>query len=123
MAQALKILIADDDACFRDELVLALSLRGYEVRAAEDGARAMRALEDHPADILLTDWLMPEMDGIELVRATQARWPQMKIIAISSGGSMDWPTVARTADAFGVNGILQKPLNLNDLIRTIGRLS
>lgn len=121
MAQALKILIADDDECFRDELMLALSLHGYEVRGAGNGALAMRSLEDRPADILLTDWLMPEMDGIELVRAAQARWPQMKIVAISSGGSMDWQTVARTAGAFGVHHILQKPLIIGDLIQTIER--
>ena len=121
MGQALKILIADDDKSFRDELMLALSLRGYEVRGAGNGALAMRSLEDFAADILLTDWLMPEMDGIELIRAVQVRWPNTKIVAISSGGSMDWPTLARTAGAFGVHQVLQKPVNIGDLIQTIGK--
>ena len=123
MARPLKILVADDDEGFRDELLLSLGSAGYDVAGVENGAFALRSLEAHRVDILLTDWLMPEMDGVELVRAVRGRWPKVKIVAISSGGSMEWSMVSRAANAFGVDDILQKPVSFGDLLRTIQRLS
>ena len=63
-----RILVVDDDVMARDLLVRFLSLRGYHVRAAKDGREALRLIEEMPPDLLILDLVMPEMNGVELLR-------------------------------------------------------
>ena len=86
----MKILVVDDVAEIRLQLRLLLTARGYEIVEAEGGAAARVILESQDFDLIITDVLMPELDGIELIKLVQQRQPKAKTLAIS-GGSRDIP--------------------------------
>ncbi len=68
-----RILVVEDDELIRAKLISILRLAGYEVRGAESGAQALRLLDRRPSHIVITDWQMPEMDGLALCRALRSR--------------------------------------------------
>ena len=72
-----RILLADDDQALRRSLRRHLESRGHVVHEAADGAEAFRLLEQHLPDLLLTDLVMPEHEGIELITRTHRRWPAL----------------------------------------------
>src|SRR5919199_4084062 len=78
-----KILLAEDDDSLRSFLVRALERAGYAVRACPDGETAVAALDDGPYDLLLTDIVMPGMDGIEVAREAATRDPGLRIMFIT----------------------------------------
>ena len=84
--EAVRVLIADDNADLRLMIDHVLSGAGYETELAGDGHRAFEIQCQRPADVLITDIFMPETDGLETIRLFRARYPDMKIIAISGGG-------------------------------------
>ncbi len=68
----IRVLVVDDEPRFRENLVTLLTLRGFAVNAAENGARALALLADHPFDVVVLDMRMPELDGGKTMRAMQA---------------------------------------------------
>ena len=83
-----KILLAEDDDALRRFLCKALERAGYEVRACEDGEAAVAALDDGPYDLLLTDIVMPGIDGIEVAREAAERQPELQIMFNLEGGAL-----------------------------------
>jgi CheY-like chemotaxis protein len=117
-----RVLVADDDMEMRTVLKLSLEEAGYEVEAVADGARAVQADEERPADLLITDLFMPESDGLETVEYFRARHPRMPIIAISgwkSGQKADHLQVAQVA---GADAVLRKPFTIDELLGQMGDL-
>ncbi|WP_372797569.1 response regulator [Pontiella sp.] len=113
------ILIIDDDETIRTVFKRFLEGKGYEVRVAADGRQGLRVLEDGPVDLVITDIMMPETDGLEVVMAIRGRESEIPIIAISGGMHampMDFLPMAKK---FGARDVLYKPVELDDLLTAV----
>lgn len=113
------ILLAEDDSSLRSFLGRALERAGHDVRVCADGHEAERALEDGPYDLLLTDIVMPGLDGIEVARIAAQRFPGMQIMFITG-----FAAVALSAGAQAPEGskVLSKPVHLRELVAEVDRM-
>lgn len=108
-----KILIVDDDEMVRRYLQTVLEGESYEVEVAINGYEALSLYEQKPADVVITDIAMPEMNGFDLIVELTRRWAGTKVIAIS--GLAENLAIAKM---LGACETLQKPFNLDHLSRT-----
>lgn len=114
-----KILLAEDDNDMRRFLVKALENAGYEVASFDNGLSAYNRLREEPFELLLTDIVMPEMDGIELARRATELDPDLKVMfitgfaAVALNGDSQAPRDAR---------VLSKPFHLRDLVTEVEKL-
>ena len=116
------ILIADDDPIVRDIAGEMLRATAHAAVLAEDGVEVLRLLDVVAVDLLITDMLMPNMDGGEVILAAREKYPDLKILAISGGGAVGVDLMLRTARAFGADATLTKPLQIATFIRTVDQL-
>ncbi len=114
-----RILLAEDDDDLRIFLKKALERAGHEVIAFADGAQAWEALRKESVELLLTDIVMPEMDGIELARKGAERYPQMKIMFITGFAAV---ALNPENEAPRNAQVLSKPFHLRQLVDEIDRL-
>jgi two-component system cell cycle response regulator CpdR len=114
-----RILLAEDDDSMRGFLERALAKAGYEVIAFANGKDAHERLQEEPFSLLLTDIVMPQMDGIELARRASELDPQLKIMFITGFAAVTLNTNSRAPKNARV---LSKPFHLKDLVREIDRL-
>ena len=114
-----KILLAEDDAALRRFLKKALESVGHEVIDFGDGEAAWQALRQAPVDLLLTDIVMPLMDGVELARRAAAKYPGMRIMFITG-----FAAVALNPESGAPQGaqVLSKPFHLRQLVNEVERL-
>ena len=114
-----KILLAEDDNDMRRFLVKALENAGYEVTDYDNGMSAYRRLREEPFELLLTDIVMPEMDGIELARRAAELDPDIKIMFITG-----FAAVALNADSTAPKNakVLSKPIHLRDLVNEVQKM-
>jgi CheY-like chemotaxis protein len=113
------ILLVDDDEEFRSMLSESLSQAGYEVREARDGREATQLYCDHPCDLVITDLIMPEKEGLETIEEFRRNYPKAKIIAIS-GGSRHGPfDYLKMAKAFGARQVLAKPFTRQEILEAV----
>ena len=112
-----RIILAEDDDSMRGFLERALARAGYHVTSFANGADAYERLRKEPFTLLLTDIVMPLMDGIELARRASELDPDLKIMFITGFAAVtlnsDTPKDAR---------VLSKPFHLRDLVREVDRL-
>lgn len=114
-----RILLAEDDDAMRGFLERALKKAGYEVRAFADGEEAYQQLLSEPFTLLLTDIVMPKMDGIELARRASELDPDLKIMFITGFAAVVLNSEAETPkDA----RVLSKPFHLKDLVNEVETL-
>ena len=114
-----RILLAEDDPSMRGFLERALQRAGYDVTAFANGVDAFERLTNEPFTLLLTDIVMPEMDGIELARRASELDPTLKIMFITGFAAVTLNTERATpADA----RVLSKPFHLNELVGQIDQL-
>ena len=114
----IRILLAEDEEAMRTYLARALENNGYEVVAVDRGTEAVPLLESQHFDLLLSDIVMPEMDGIELARRASELDPSMKIMFITG-----FAAVALTAaQASPQAKVLSKPVHLRDLVNEVERM-
>lgn len=114
-----RILLAEDDDSMRRFLARALERAGYEVRAFADGAQAYECLQREPFTLLLTDIVMPEMDGIELARRAAEMDPDLRIMFITGFAAVALhPESSAPQNAT----ILSKPIHLRHLVDEVDRL-
>ena len=115
------VLVVDDDPVFREVASEILTQAGHTVTEAANGVHA-QGVETQP-DLAVVDMLMPERDGIETIGDLRARWPGVKLIAVSSGHRGLGPDLLlRTARAMGANATLAKPLQPEALERLVSEL-
>jgi CheY-like chemotaxis protein len=107
-----RILIVEDDRNTLSGLLEILGEEGYEVKGVDSGHKALRVLERERFDILLTDFKMPEIDGMQLYEQTQAMAPEMKTVVMTAYSSVKDAVEAMKR---GVYEYLTKPLNLDEL--------
>lgn len=104
-----RILIIDDDETIRVVLVRTLANAGHSVEQAGDGKAGLRALERESFDLVVTDIVMPETEGLELMMRVRERRPESKIIVMSGGGRLRDPGYLKTARLMGADEVLAKP--------------
>jgi two-component system, cell cycle response regulator CpdR len=114
-----KILLAEDDDSMRTFLVRAIERAGYEVVAVDRGTAALPYIADGGFDLLLTDIVMPEMDGIELAQRAAALAPHMRVMFITGFAAV---ALNRGSGAPAGAKVLSKPFHLRDLVAEIDRL-
>ena len=114
-----KILLAEDDNDMRRFLVKALENAGFSVSHHDNGMSAYQRLREEPFEMLLTDIVMPEMDGIELARRASELDPDIKIMFITG-----FAAVALNPDSKAPKDakVLSKPFHLRDLVNEVEKL-
>jgi DNA-binding NtrC family response regulator len=113
------ILIVDDDAQIREMLRQMLEDAGFEVTEAPDGKVAMKLYRESPSDLVLTDLIMPEQEGLETIQSLKAEFPDAKIIAMSGGGRLGPESYLKMAGAFGALHTFTKPVRRDELLEKI----
>lgn len=113
-----RILVTDDDPAVRSALTIALRGAGHAVEETENAREALRRQEADPADLLITDLVMDEMDGIELLRRVRSRWPGTPAIAMS--GARNGRIYLKMASLLGAEFVLEKPFSCEDLLTAVG---
>ena len=116
------ILLVDDDEQLRTMLSVVLRRAGYEVQVAIDGIEASNFYRSHPADLLITDLIMPGKEGLEIIRELRKDYPQVKIIAMSGGGRTGPMNYLKVAKAFGAQEVLEKPFPHREILDAIRRV-
>ncbi|PKN73229.1 MAG: response regulator [Candidatus Cloacimonetes bacterium HGW-Cloacimonetes-3] len=114
-----KILVIEDDSSFRNVLVQMLVRAGYDVRQAGDGNQAVEVCADFQPELVLTDIIMPDKEGLETIQDLLAVNPDLKIIAMSGGGKFGPDSYLPLAQKLGAKATLQKPFMREELISTI----
>jgi CheY-like chemotaxis protein len=113
------ILVIDDDAAMRRLMVRTLSALNHRVIEAENGQEGLKLVDAEKPDVVITDILMPQKEGIETIREVQERAPDTKIIAVSGGGMSHNLMFLDVARAFGAHAVLAKPFRPNQLVEAV----
>ncbi len=106
------LLIVDDEQGIRQLLTLVFARAGHAVRSAENGRRAMELLRQEPAHLIVSDVKMPDMGGIELLRAARELLPDVAVVMMTAFATVD---TAREAFKLGADDFIQKPFDVDDL--------
>jgi CheY-like chemotaxis protein len=114
-----RILIIDDEAQIRSMLKLMLERDGYEVAEAPDGIEGIRIYRQNPADLIITDLIMPNKDGIGVIIDLKKEFPNVKIIAMSGGGLNKPEGYLKGAKKLGAACTLTKPIDRGEMLRAI----
>ena len=114
-----RILVMDDDQIFRSALRVILEGAGYEVADAADGAAGVRLYLQLGADLVLVDIFMPEMDGLQVIRALRTQVPRPHVVAMSGGGTAGQDDILAIAATLGAARTLRKPFTPRELLDAI----
>lgn len=114
-----KILLADDEEVLRGLLVGMLESDGHVVEAVSNGNQVMKALAAGSFDLVITDLIMPDKEGIETIMELRKKNPAMKIIAISGGGRSGAQNYLKLALKLGAAATLEKPFDRDGLVATV----
>jgi len=116
----MRALIIEDDSELRRILLLSLEAAGIETQAAEDGKRGLALMQDTRFDVVVTDILMPTMDGLEVIQALRTAYRDVKIIAMSGGGRrLPGTQVLGVAEILGADATLSKPFTREALLAAV----
>jgi YesN/AraC family two-component response regulator len=127
-----RILIVDDERDVRDSLKRVLDLAGYLVRTAENASDALDQLGRMPTDLVITDIIMPKINGVQAIESIRKLFPLVRIVAISGGGNFgisSYQPRAITTNAYlasaesaGAHMVLTKPFEPDDLIEAVEKV-
>ena len=112
------ILVIDDEESIRSMLVIILQRAGHEVTVAENGKIGMNRFKAGGADLIITDLVMPEQEGVETIMLLRQQHPDLPIIAMSGGGSRA-DTYLAICKRLGVRCTLAKPFTMEELINAV----
>jgi DNA-binding NtrC family response regulator len=113
-----RVLVVDSDPQLRQLLVATLTRAGYKVAGAENGRTALLELARHPADLIVTEMVMKEMDGLALIEKLRENAPEVRVIAMSGASNQ---RLLAVADAIGAAATLVKPFNRDALTAALAR--
>ena len=124
-----RILVIDDEQYIRTALKEVLEKEGFKVSSARDGRRGLELLDDEGADLVITDVIMPGIDGIATLEHIKSKHPDVPVIVISGGGNVaprDYEPGAISTSAFlasaanaGASRTLTKPFNRQELLSAV----
>ncbi len=115
-----RILVVDDDASVRATIRKFLEQEGYDVVEVGDGAAALRAYREQPADLVITDIFMPETDGVETTIRLRKEFPDVKVVAITGGAyDFDKKQMLQVAEMLGAERTLTKPFERSELLDVV----
>jgi YesN/AraC family two-component response regulator len=118
-----KILIVDDEEIILFGIKAIIEKHNFKVDVASNGIQGIALLSQQAYDILITDIIMPEKDGIELIRYTKKLFPNIRIIAISGGGRITDEDHLKKAKELGCDFVIEKPFSSQELIKAIHALN
>lgn len=116
-----RILVVDDDEALLAVISRALRRQGYDVMEAPDGRRGMALVSAEGADLVITDILMPVMEGIEFIDQLRREHPHVPVIAMSGGGMLLRSDCLRMARLMGARGTLNKPFDIGQLLDVVAK--
>jgi YesN/AraC family two-component response regulator len=116
------ILIIDDDPQILVMLGQILEREGHEVVEASNGKEGLKLYRENPTDLVITDLIMPEKEGIETIMEFRRDFPDVKIIAISGGGQIDAEQYLSMAQKLGVEKTFAKPVERAELLKVLREL-
>ena len=115
-----RVMLIDDDVAVRGVIRRMLERDGHTVTEVEDGKRALRHFAGEPADLVISDVYMPEMDGIEFLIRLREAFLETRIIMMSGGGVIPMEEVLQASTLLGAVGSLQKPVDMEQLRAVVG---
>jgi len=118
----MQILLVDDDAIFLALLNEFLITSGYDVIQVADGNAAINAFSDYSPDLIITDIVMPGIDGIELLTSLRKNNPNVKVIVMSGGNNGHAGAYLGIAENLGADAALNKPFKLPKLLDEIKKI-
>ncbi len=127
-----KILVIDDERDVRDSVAKVLERAGHDVRIAEGAAAGLEAFRTYGADLVITDIIMPEQSGVDVINALRQSGTKLRIIAISGGGNFGpsgYSPLAISTSAYlaaakksGADEVLSKPFDRKELLAVVSGL-
>ena len=117
-----RILVIDDDDLVRSTLVRMLERSGFDIVTAKNGREGLAQFHAEPPDLVVTDVIMPDLDGIDTIMILRQESPGIPIIAVSGGGKAHAMQFLDAAQKLGADFILPKPFRQSDLVSAIARL-
>lgn len=117
------ILLVEDNQDVKEMLKKLLEKNGYSVMVASNGREALAKFKSVLTQVVVTDVIMPEEDGIGLIVELKKQKPDIKIIAISGGGKVGPTNYLNIAETLGADAVFAKPFNMNDFIAKVKELS
>lgn len=116
------VLVIDDEPALREILSQVLTTAGHRVVGAGNGKEASKALTSSAFDVVLTDVIMPEKDGMQVISEVRKKFPEVRIIAMSGGGHVSRDQYLKIAKGLGAHAVLEKPFANQKLLDTIEAL-
>jgi CheY-like chemotaxis protein len=116
-----KILVIDDDVLVRNTVVRILERHGYQISVAPDGLRGLSMCRSERPDLVITDIIMPEKEGLETIREIRKECPDTKVLAISGGGRLGNIDYLAIAGMLGAEEVLPKPFAPMELLDVVVR--
>lgn len=113
------ILVVDDEPELRELIGRVLVAGGHRVTSAENGEQASRWLSKETFDVVVTDVIMPERDGMQVITELRRKHPAVKVIAISGGGHVSREQYLKIAKGLGAHAVLAKPFSTEELMRAL----
>ncbi len=117
-----KVIIIEDDVVIRESLKEILEMNNYTVLAVDGGMDLMKKINEFIPDILITDIIMPDKDGIEIIIEAKKTYPNIILVAISGGGRIDSESYLNTAKYLGADATLKKPFTHGQLLDLLKNL-
>ncbi|MFC2081270.1 response regulator [Bacteroidota bacterium] len=117
-----RILIIDDEPYILLMLKKMLERAGYEVDLASNGKEGMALFDKDSADLVITDIIMPDKEGLELILDMKKKKPELKIIAMSGGGRISPESYLECAKHFGAEKVFQKPFKQKEMVSAVKEL-
>jgi DNA-binding NtrC family response regulator len=119
MGSSKTILVVDDDLNLRQSLVIILRNAGYDVEFAESAPKGMLLLQGRPFDLMILDYKMPEIDGLQLLKTVRNLHPDLPVFFLTGNGSLE---LEKQALANGVKGYLVKPVDPERILQLVRSL-
>lgn len=116
-----RVLIVEDQDLVRRSMRMWLEQAGYEVEEAADGESGLRLLGSHPVDLVVTDVIMPNVEGLELIRRLRRHHPDVKIIVVSGSPPIGGMSILDAALKLGADFAVAKPFTPRDLTSAVLR--
>jgi DNA-binding NtrC family response regulator len=117
-----RVLVIDDEEQVRTLIREVLEGAGHEVMEAGNGREAMKLYEANPTNVVITDLVMPEQDGLEIIRELRRRFPAVKIIAVSGAQQKLNLDLLYVAEKLGALRTMEKPFDIRKLVALVEEL-